>query len=142
MSKRSRNSGLVYSTDHGRMCPDCGQPEARCTCGRGKGSEPARGARSQKARPRGGSSQSGGPQKGGGVRVGRETKGRKGKGVSVVTGLPLAGAELEQLARQLKQRCGAGGTVRDGAIEIQGEHRDTLVAELEKLGYDARRSGG
>jgi len=76
------------------------------------------------------------------VRVGRETKGRRGKGVSVVTGVPLAHDELARLAKQLKQRCGAGGTVRDGAIEIQGEHRDTLVAELEKRGYRVKRAGG
>jgi translation initiation factor 1 len=76
------------------------------------------------------------------VRVGRETKGRAGKGVSVITGLPLTGAALEELARQLKKRCGSGGTVRDGTIEIQGDHRDTLVAELVRLGYGAKRSGG
>ena len=76
------------------------------------------------------------------VRVGRETKGRAGKGVTVITGLPLSRAQLEALASQLKRRCGSGGTVREGVIEIQGEHRDVLVQELAKLGYDARRSGG
>ena len=76
------------------------------------------------------------------VRVGRETKGRKGKGVTVVTGLPLAGTALEELTTRLKKRCGSGGTVHQGVIEIQGDHRDTLVAELEKLGYVTRRSGG
>lgn len=76
------------------------------------------------------------------VRVGRETAGRKGKGVSVITGLPLNDAELEALATQLKSSCGAGGAVKDGKIEIQGDHRDRLVAELKKLGYDAKRSGG
>lgn len=76
------------------------------------------------------------------VRVGRETKGRAGKGVSVITGLPLGPTELEELAGRLKRRCGSGGTVRDGVIEIQGDHRDMLVAELIALGYDARRSGG
>lgn len=76
------------------------------------------------------------------VRVGRETAGRAGKGVSVITGLPLAGIELDALARQLKKLCGAGGGVRDGVIEIQGEHRDRLVAELCRLGYEAKRSGG
>jgi translation initiation factor 1 len=76
------------------------------------------------------------------VRVGRETKGRKGKGVTVVTGVPLTGPALEELATRLKKRCGSGGTVHDGVIEIQGDHRDTLVAELAKLGYAARRSGG
>jgi translation initiation factor 1 len=76
------------------------------------------------------------------VRVGREVSGRGGKGVSVVTGLPLAGEALEELATRLKKLCGAGGAVRDNVIEIQGDHRDRLVAELHKLGYDAKRSGG
>ena len=76
------------------------------------------------------------------IRVGREISGRGGKGVSVITGLPLAGEELEELATRLKKACGAGGAVKDGTIEIQGDHRDRLVAELGKLGYDAKRSGG
>lgn len=76
------------------------------------------------------------------VRVGREVAGRAGKGVSVISGLPLAAGDLEALASRLKKLCGAGGAVRDGLIEIQGEHRDRLVAELCRLGYDARRSGG
>ncbi len=76
------------------------------------------------------------------VRVGRETAGRSGKGVSVVTGLPLSAQELETLGTRLKKLCGAGGAVRNGVIEIQGDHRDRLVQELVKLGYDAKRSGG
>jgi translation initiation factor 1 len=76
------------------------------------------------------------------VRVGREVAGRGGKGVSVIRGLPLPAAALEELATRLKRLCGAGGGVRDGAIEIQGEHRDRLVAELLKLGYEAKRAGG
>ena len=76
------------------------------------------------------------------VRVGRETSGRGGKGVSVITGLPLPQAQLEELAKQLKKRCGCGGTVRNGVIEIQGDQRDLLVAELIRLGYPAKRSGG
>ena len=76
------------------------------------------------------------------VRVSREVSGRGGKGVSVITGLPLTAAALEELATRLKKVCGAGGAVKDGMIEIQGEHRDRLVAELCKLGYDAKRSGG
>ncbi len=76
------------------------------------------------------------------VRVGRETAGRAGKGVSVVSGLPLAPAELEQLAGRLKRLCGAGGAVKDRVIEIQGDHRDRIVAELCRLGYEAKRSGG
>lgn len=76
------------------------------------------------------------------VRVGRATKGRKGKGVTVVTGLPLSQSELERLARDLKKKCGSGGTVRHGVIEIQGEHRDALVEELSRRGFTVRRSGG
>ncbi len=69
--------------------------------------------------------------------------GRAGKGVTVIAGLPLGPAALEALARELKARCGAGGKARpDGAIEIQGEHRDLLVAELTKRGYAAKRAGG
>jgi translation initiation factor 1 len=112
--------GSVYSTEHGRMCPDCGRPVAQCNCHTSKQAVKGHGM----------------------VRVGRETKGRKGKGVTVVTGLPLNGEDLEKLARRLKQLCGAGGTVRDGTIEIQGDHRDQLTAELTKMGYGAKRSGG
>jgi translation initiation factor 1 len=76
------------------------------------------------------------------IRVARETAGRGGKGVTVVTGLPLSGDALEALAGQLKRACGAGGAVRGDKIEIQGEQRDRVVAELIKLGYDAKRAGG
>lgn len=102
------------------MCPDCGKPQAACRC-----AARARGARDD-----------------GVVRVGRETKGRKGKGVTTITGVPLAGDALTQLAKELKQRCGCGGAVRDGVIEIQGDHRDTLVTELGKRGWTVKRSGG
>jgi translation initiation factor 1 len=117
---------LVYTTGQGRLCPECSRPVADCRCRRSKPTQaPPAASRSD-----------------GVVRVGRETKGRKGKGVTVVTGLPLSGKALEQLATRLKMRCGSGGTVREGVIEIQGDHRDTLVAELERLGHVARRSGG
>lgn len=76
------------------------------------------------------------------VRVGREVAGRGGKGVSVISGLPLAADALEELGTRLKKLCGAGGAVKDGTIEIQGDHRDRLVAELVRLGYEAKRSGG
>ncbi|MBV9344814.1 MAG: translation initiation factor [Gammaproteobacteria bacterium] len=76
------------------------------------------------------------------VRVGRAVAGRGGKAVSVISGLPLDTAGLEELAGRLKRLCGAGGTVRNGTIEIQGEHRARLVAELGKLGYAAKPSGG
>lgn len=76
------------------------------------------------------------------VRVGRETKGRKGKGMTVITGVPLHPEGIRDLAKKLKQKCGTGGTVKDGKIEIQGDHRDLLVAEMQALGYTVKRSGG
>jgi translation initiation factor 1 len=86
--------------------------------------------------------QSSTPKGDGVVRVGRETKGRKGKGMTVITGVPLHPEGLRDLAKQLKQKCGTGGTVKNGVIEIQGDHRDLLVAELQSKGYTVKRSGG
>ena len=117
----AREPGIVYSTEHGRMCPVCGKPVGECVC-RQEG----------KAVPVGD----------GVVRVGRETKGRKGKGVTVITGLPLDEQGLQKLATDLKRRCGAGGTVKGNTIEIQGDHRDLLVTELTARGYNVKRSGG
>jgi translation initiation factor 1 len=74
--------------------------------------------------------------------VGRETKGRKGKGVTVITGVPLPLTELKELGKALKKLCGSGGTVKDGVIEIQGDHRDRLVAELATRGWTVKRAGG
>ncbi len=76
------------------------------------------------------------------VKVSRETAGRKGKGVTVVSELPLGEDALKELATKLKNSCGSGGTAKDGRIEIQGDHRDKLVTELEKLGYKVKRAGG
>jgi translation initiation factor 1 len=76
------------------------------------------------------------------VRLGQETKGRKGKGVTLITGLSLPDDELLKLASDLKRRCGSGGTLRDGVIEIQGDHRDILLEELRKRGHTVKRSGG
>jgi translation initiation factor 1 len=76
------------------------------------------------------------------AKVGRETAGRKGKGVTTVFDLDVSDAELQELAAKLKQRCGTGGTVKDGRIEIQGDNRDRIVAELEKLGFRVKRAGG
>ena len=121
MSRTKKSSGVVYSTDHGRMCPECGRPVAQCICRAKSGSA---------------------PNSDGVVRVSRETKGRKGKSVTVITGVPLSEDELKDLARDLKQKCGSGGTVKDGTIEIQGDHRDALVAELTARGFTVKRSGG
>ena len=76
------------------------------------------------------------------VRVGRETKGRGGKGVTIISDLPLDENGLTELATKLKTRLGTGGTVKDGRIEIQGDHRDRIIAELEGMGYRAKRAGG
>ena len=76
------------------------------------------------------------------MRVGRETKGRKGKGVTIVAGLLVSGDELEKLAKELKAKCGAGGTLKQGIIEIQGDHRDAIVALLQEKGFVAKRAGG
>lgn len=120
MSKRSNSfGGLVYSTDQGRMCPGCSQPVEQCSC------------RSE-AEPAGD----------GIVRISRETKGRKGKGVTLISGVPLKAAELKKLAKQLKQRCSTGGAVKDGIIEIQGDQRDLLVELLQAQGYTVKKSGG
>ena len=112
---------LVYSTDFGRACPGCGQPQAQCSC-------------KAKARPAGD----------GIVRVSRETAGRKGKGVTVVRGLPLDDAALEALGKQLKAACGSGGTVKDGVVEIQGDHLDKILAWLKASpeGWTVKRAGG
>jgi translation initiation factor 1 len=76
------------------------------------------------------------------LKVGRETAGRRGKGVTTVFDLPFAEDGVRELAGTLKQRCGTGGTVKDGRIEIQGDQRERIVAELEKLGYKVKRVGG
>jgi len=76
------------------------------------------------------------------VRIGRETKGRKGKGMTIVTGVPLHPEGLKDLAKKLKQKCGTGGTLKGQTIEIQGDHRDLLVAEFQALGYTVKRTGG
>ena len=120
MSKlRRKDDGLVYSTRFGELCPRCERPLAGCVCAR---TDAAAGD--------------------GVVRVGRESKGRRGKGVTVVTGAPLSPEDLALLAKELKRRCGSGGTLRDGVIEIQGDHRDVVCAELAKKGWTVRRSGG
>jgi translation initiation factor 1 len=113
--------GIVYSTGIGERCPNCLRPVAQCVCKKGT---------------------PGKTTSDGVVRVSRETQGRKGKGVTVITGLGLAPAELEALATELKKKCGSGGAVDAGKIEIQGDHRDRLVDELTKRGWKAKRAGG
>ncbi len=122
-SLRDQLHGLVYSTEHGDICPDCRQPLADCRC-----DEAAEQARIEALD--------------GIVRIHRETSGRKGKGVTTVTGIPLPDAELKALAKRLKKRCGTGGAVKEGIIEIQGDHREVLKAELERSGYTVKLAGG
>lgn len=117
-------------TQQGRICPHCSRPKSACEC-RPPPAHGHAGARPRPAAPADGI-----------VRVSRQTKGRKGQGVTLVTGLRLPADELAALGKQFKQRCGAGGTVRDGVIEIQGDHRDALIAELEARGHTVKRAGG
>ena len=102
------------------LCPKCKQLKAICTCS----SEPPTPSTSTV------------------VRVGRETKGRGGKGVTIISDLPLDENGITELATKLKTRLGTGGTVKDGRIEIQGDHRDRIIQELEGLGYRVKRTGG
>ena len=114
---------LVYSTDKGRIttCPTCDQPYKNCRCG-------------QPVAPT--------KKSDGVVRVMRDRKGRGGKTVTVINGLMGTEAELTTLAQQLKKLCGSGGTVKDGNIEIQGDHCDKVMAKLTALGYKVKRAGG
>ena len=76
------------------------------------------------------------------IRISRETKGRKGKGVTLVSGFDLEPNKLKALAKQLKKSCSTGGTIKDGVIEIQGDHRQALKAQLEKMGHSVKLAGG
>ena len=102
------------------MCPNCDKPIKDCICNQTETI----------------------PEGDGIIRIGRETKGRKGKGVTTISGLPLAGKELKQLAKKLKQKCSSGGTIVDHIVEIQGDHRDVLKDALEKMGYTVKICGG
>jgi translation initiation factor 1 len=82
------------------------------------------------------------PQTDGIVRLRREVKGRGGGTVIVISGVALEGSDIKDLAGALKKRCGSGGTVKDGIIEIQGDHRDTLMLELQARGYKVKLAGG
>ncbi|MBP8145511.1 translation initiation factor Sui1 [Pseudorhodoferax sp.] len=115
----SAYSRPVYSSEAGRLCPGCGKPPAACAC-RKPGAPPGDGQ----------------------VRVRRETGGRGGKTVTTVRGLPLAEAELQQLGKQLKAACGSGGTVKDGVLEVQGDHVERALAWLLAKGFKAKRAGG
>jgi translation initiation factor 1 len=102
------------------MCPTCRKPVAQCVC--------------SKAAPL--------PAGDGIVRVSRETKGRGGKAVTVVRGVPVDAAALVKLGQQLKTACGSGGTVKDGVVEVQGDHIDKVMALLQAQGHKVKRAGG
>jgi translation initiation factor 1 len=119
--RKSTGGGLVYSTAGGRMCPACRQPIAACTC-----------AVHAAQAPRGD----------GIVRVSRETHGRGGKAVTVVRGVVGDAAALAALGKRLRTACGSGGTVKDGVLEVQGDHRDRVVDWLTREGYSVKRAGG
>ncbi len=119
--KNSSKGTLVYSTETGRMCPDCRKPLADCIC-----------KTSAKVAIVGD----------GVVRVSLQTKGRGGKSVTAVKGLALDALSLAVLGKQLRTACGSGGTVKDGVIEVQGEHCDLVLETLKKLGHSAKRAGG
>lgn len=114
-----KNARLVYSSDSGRICPACGRPAVSCIC-------------RKKSVPAGD----------GIVRIRRESKGRGGKTVCVITGIPGNEDAVKSLAGELKRRCGTGGTVKDGIIEIQGDHRGLLISELTAKGYKVKAAGG
>jgi translation initiation factor 1 len=115
------NSRRVYSTESGRICPACAKPLAACAC------------RKKQAPP---------VPADGVIRIRREVKGRGGKTVTVASGFQLDDDGLKQLAAELKRRCGTGGSAKDGEILIQGDHRETLLAELKQKGFAVKRSGG
>ena len=117
-----RSAPLVYSTQGGRRCRNCGEMTAKCRC-RFKAHEAV-------------------PEGDGKVRVRRETKGRNGKTVTTVSGVPLAADALRELAGELKRLCGSGGAAKDGVIEIQGDHCERVLAALGERGYRAIRAGG
>ena len=120
-NSNGNSGGLVYATDSGRMCPVCRQPQAACLC-----------KQAAKALPAGD----------GVARVTREKQGRGGKTVTVVRGLPLAADALALLGKRLRAACGAGGTAKEGVLEVQGDHAERVVAWLLAEGLKARRAGG
>ena len=120
MKSARASGGLVYSTDAGRMCPACRQPVALCVCKAGTPIAATDGI----------------------VRVSRESKGRGGKVVTMVKGLALDGLALAALGKQIKAACGSGGTVKDGVIEVQGDHCERVIEVLKAQGRTVKRAGG
>ncbi|WP_299198167.1 translation initiation factor Sui1 [uncultured Amphritea sp.] len=120
---RDQLSNLVFSTEKGQLCPGCKEAVDQCVCDQLADQQ------------RLGSLD-------GVVRIRRETAGRKGKGVTTITGVPVAEKALKELAKKLKQQCGTGGSLKDGVIEIQGDHREKLKQLLEQQGFNVKLAGG
>lgn len=120
MKAKNKDGGLVYSTEFGKMCPGCNNPTVKCICHKKQLIYKSDGI----------------------IRLMRETKGRNGKGVTLINGVALDNEGLKKLAKSLKKKCGSGGSVKNGVIEIQGDHRDVLEKELGRLGYKIKRAGG
>jgi len=114
------SSNRVYSTDQGRICPSCNQAKASCRCKAASVQDKGDGI----------------------IRIRRETKGRKGAGVTIIDGLVLEAGEMKALVKKIKQSCSSGGAIKDGSVEIQGEHREAIKVLLEKTGYTVKLSGG
>jgi translation initiation factor 1 len=118
------NSRLVYSTEEGRICPQCRRPAKKCRCQHGKKALSPKETHD------------------GILRIRREVKGRKGKAVTTISGFDLDGGELKALATRLKRQCGSGGGIKEGIVIIQGDHRQALAAELARQGYKVKLAGG
>jgi translation initiation factor 1 len=118
------NTRLVYSTETGKICPSCQKPVRECIC-KNKKSKPGSNIKNDSI-----------------IRIRREVKRRKGKTVTTISGFVIDADELRKLAAQLKRRCGTGGSVKDGIIIIQGDHRETVLSELKKQGFTAKVAGG
>ncbi len=122
MRSNRDDNRTVYSTEHGRVCPDCGKPSQNCEC------------KLKKNIPH--------VKRDGIIRLRLERKGRGGKTVTLVEGLPFKEDLLKEIARDLKRHCGVGGAVKNGIIEIQGDVRDTALTLLQEKGYHVKKAGG
>ncbi len=120
----SGNSRLVYSTGSGRICPDCGKNAQKCSCKRKKAKLQSNIHFDEI------------------IRIRRETKGHKGKTVTSITGFQENTDDLKQIAKKLKTSCGTGGSIKDGIIIIQGDHRQAIQSELQKQGFKVKLAGG
>lgn len=120
----TENARTVYSTETGRICPRCGKPTPACSCMGGK------------------SMSKGNKESDGIIRIRREKKGRKGKTVTAICGFDPSTDGLKQIAKNLKVKCGTGGSIKEGVIIVQGDHRQAIKAELQKQGYKVTLAGG